>query len=846
MSNVSNDDNDSGDYSGDDASPFAANAAVSLSSLASSVSAQNAANASAPSVNAGAPSPSSNARTVGMASAISAGGAVPADIVWSVTGWTIDLPGAPIPLEGEKQAINAASLFAVAGIPLPKKATLENFKVNCKIQGDERTYHAESEKIMAVARANGLEFYIETPVYKAIQRVLTIINNGHLLTTDVGGSINPMAAITAKATPAPLTYKLACYIKGAVEHVKYIYSVVYNALMEALVEEQHVTKTMQTLLQKLPTLYPEGTPLTASMNANGTVKDEEQLGSNADPHALWIMLRKKYQPNHRRHVNQLLDVVDNTSCEANTRQAVQLFFTKLRSLEQELGSIQGISPTKTAVYIAIVERRRRNGLTSMLKLELDTFEQISKKEFEGIELERWAEQTADNHDQSSTHGMVDAVSAIQINPHPGKQTGPGSNRPAMRCDYCHQRGSKYAGGHDTINHHNLPKGWKKGDPIAQPARQQPRRKETQTQEEGERPKTRQELLEENARLKAAVNNNKTSTSSYSTPPKHLDWNGEVAALTITEERMNGQPVYEMKVSEAVFSITDGVDHDIDRQALLDSGSTAMLAPNAKLAKGAVKKLDFVAKLTMANRQSCMYATECMTMTLAKDLYIENVLIVPSMKNIIISETKLREQNLGVVDQDWQYKNVKRVLNPSHAGRGEAPPRYDKEVLLQFKKTGAANKAGTYWHTIPLEAIKHNKNAEPLSNGKIFNIGYGARRDQETKLAQMEREKAAREAAAANSPASPPTVIPKKTGSASDKKRKELERLKAERDKRMANSLATARPPSVGLTPSQPASSSSVHSEAHHNEEAGEPHSPTGNVSVLTNANTSQDDAMYDE
>jgi hypothetical protein len=708
-------------------------------------------------------------------------------VVWSNTGWTINLPGAPIPFDGEREMVKAASLFAVAGLPLPKKATLEKFKFSTTFNGDEKSYHAASEQFMATVRSHNLEFYIEQPIHKALERALGLINMAHLLPNDVGGAIDPMAALSAVTAPAVVTFTLCRYINGVVDHVKYIYSVVYNALLEALVEEKHVTKTLQTLQQQLPTQYADATPISVHLAQAALAPNDDKPGSNADPHALWVMLRTQYQPNHKRHVTQLLDVVDATSCGGDTRHDVRTFFTTLRSLQQELESIQGITLFDKKVNAALVGRRRRNGLTPLLKLELQKDERKSARDYTDAELEKWAQDIADIHEERNM-GAV-SVSAVQTNP--GKKAP--SNANAKHCDYCHQRGNtKTENRHDTAHHFGLPTGWKKGDPIVA------RNEDGQRSARSNPSPSYNQLISMVAALQVEVNSSKTSSSSYSSAhlPATRKWNGYVASLT--EEVKYDMPVYEMKVAcvsaPDVSSMNgDGVDLNIDRKALLDSGSAPMLAPNSKLAKGAVKKMDFVTKLTMADRSASMYATECMTMTLGKDLYIENVLIVPAMKNIIISETKLREQMLSAICLNgWANKQIVRVLNGKEAAAGEKP-RYEGKALATFKKTGAPGEAGLYWLTIDEADIKHNNEAKNLSNGSIFNIAYGDRAVQEEEITIKRKKQAAiRTAREAANPPDVPGRFKKKVRPLTEEQKKAaaLAEIKA---KRAASSLSSSSP-----------------------------------------------------
>jgi hypothetical protein len=749
--------------------PVASNATSSLVSTASVITA-GAGPAPPPSVVGSGPGLTTNAA---QPAASNASITNKYGIVWSKAGWITNINTQPIFLTGEKEQIKAGELFGACELPLPLWSVVEKVEFE-PFDGTKANFHKFSEAVRSKASANDFVYYLNTPMHVAIKRVLTLLTKAHMLTKDVGGAIDPNGALGAALTaPVVVTHMLARYINSVVKHVRMIYNAVFTGLMKAISAEENVTKRVQMLQQKHAAQFADGLLLSSIERGDGTLADDESMGSTADAHALWVMLHHNYQLNRETHVNELKEAVDATVCQADTYVAVDAFFTRLNTLQQELAIINGVTDKQKEVHLAMVEWRRRQGLTPMLLRELKMNENLTGKVYEGAALEKWARSMIEIQMGRGGDEPAPAISAVQNNSTAGKAN-------TKHCEYCHQRGhAKFTTKHDTAHHIGLPTGWKKGDPIVESKREGGKK--------SARP-TYNQLINMVTALQVEINSNKTSSSSYSSShlPATRTWNGYVASLT--EEVKYDMPVYEMKVAcvsaPDVSSMNgDGVDLNIDRKALLDSGSAPMLAPNSKLAKGAVRKMDFVTKLTMADRSASMYATECMTMTLGKDLYIENVLIVPAMKNIIISETKLREQMLSAVCLNgWATRNIVRVLNGKEAAAGEKA-RYEAKSLATFTKTGDPGEAGLYWLTIDEAHIEHNNEAKNLSNGEIFNIAYGERVFQEEQLTREKRkqraDKAAREAA---NPPAVPGKIPKKALTPEQRQaaaRKEIQQKRAE-------------------------------------------------------------------
>jgi hypothetical protein len=704
--------------------------------------------------------------------------------VWSRASesWGADCEVTPVDFELKENRGKLTELLSVGKLNLPSRWELEKLTVTTKFDGNERSYHRYVEETLGKLKSQHAIDFVTIPLHAWVKKALAIQSKSHLLTPEVGGTYNEDA--TVEAALSPPSKKLLRHVVGLINHAKYVYGVVYRALTSTLDSEQHVKKMVETQLSTLADAFPDGTPLSDHEMADGKIKNEEQMGSVADSYALWIMLRNKYQRKHHVHVRELLDTLSATRCEANTRDAVKLFYTKLVTIEQEIRLIQGLAAEKKTLYLGLVDLRRRDGLTETLLRQLRKEELMRKWECEGKELAEWAEKMVIVYDEETSNQQSAPVSAVTKeghNPTQGekKQSDPGASeietvrRP---CEFCTARGfNKGASKHELPRCRFAPKGWKRGDKVEQMRRERSQRTTTDRSEgesgekQAEKQPTNRELLaamqkqiEQLTSVTAALLKGKNIPDSYLTPD---EWHTHVSAVDAIDETREGLPVFLLsdghintstlamwadncKVSGGMMigNVSAAVIEHADRIALLDSGALVHIVPNDKLAvEGSVKQLKFHIKLVMADGKSVMYATKTCTITLAPNVYLHNVLIVPQMRSVIISESKLEQQGLTIKQDYLGKKEIYRITNYSAALEG-AKIEYGKEPLFTINKQGARNKAGMYYHTITIEALKENAMAKPLSNGALFNLAKGSRNMQESKIkAQEQTEQRANDA-----------------------------------------------------------------------------------------------------
>jgi hypothetical protein len=204
---------------------------------------------------------------------------------------------------------------------------------------------------------------------------------------------------------------------------------------------------------------------------------------------------------------------------------------------------------------------------------------------------------------------------------------------------------------------------------------------------------------------------------------------------------------------------DGTMPNVDRTLLFDSGSPAHLAPNDKLAvSDSVRSIPYRVKLLLADRTACMYADRVCDIIVGEDKIIQNVLIVPTMKNVIISESKLTEQNLHITQSKLGEKELCRIENADECKKDSKISMRLSKPMLTIHKEGPPGKAGLYYYVVPAQAIRDTSESDPLSNGKRYNRFNGTRQQQETFLTQQRKEAEKKKAAQQTKP------IPKKAQS----------------------------------------------------------------------------------
>jgi hypothetical protein len=349
-------------------------------------------------------------------------------VVWSRASesWGADCEVTPVDFELKENRGKLTELLSVGKLNLPSRWELEKLTVTTKFDGNERSYHRYVEETLGKLKSQHAIDFVTIPLHAWVKKALAIQSKSHLLTPEVGGTYNEDA--TVEAALSPPSKKLLRHVVGLINHAKYVYGVVYRALTSTLDSEQHVKKMVETQLSTLADAFPDGTPLSDHEMADGKIKNEEQMGSVADSYALWIMLRNKYQRKHHVHVRELLDTLSATRCEANTRDAVKLFYTKLVTIEQEIRLIQGLAAEKKTLYLGLVDLRRRDGLTETLLRQLRKEELMRKWECEGKELAEWAEKMVIVYDEETSNQQSAPVSAVTKEGHKATQA-PAKSKP---------------------------------------------------------------------------------------------------------------------------------------------------------------------------------------------------------------------------------------------------------------------------------------------------------------------------------------------------------------------------------------------------------------------------------
>jgi hypothetical protein len=688
-------------------------------------------------------------------------------VVWKdgeyVSGWD----GGVEMMQSKTDATKLANCFRVAGLKLPTDAvllalTFPKFPTmsDADITNGSKVYEW-SKRAKGLLSGIGAMQYVENSHYKMVTMATSLVSKGDELPESAGGTKGKMKE---NLSEEELRERLQEHANGVVRKMKEICQVIYNALMKALEDELNARVTMESMSLNVATRFTAENPSLVDET------DDTEPGCNTDPYALWKLIHRMYRWNEDEQLLIMTNQVQKVCCESNTKIAVLRFYAELNSIAQKLKALKS---EKEAGVIYLIDMQRRHGLTAKLIEELKREERTTNNKKKPAEMAEWAEKAVEAIEETEPGNTVSAVGVgkgASQPPHgaatPGaasskargaeKTPGNWSGYGRMHCAYHDART------HSLENCKSVPSGWKKGDFSKFVERNTPE-KQRRLKERNECESKEKESGKGSAPISALTNatnsssDNKTISSSYSKSKENIDgfdYEGEekfqtiggkkcynicVVSAVITQLRQ----IYVAAVSWVVSALGyDGAANldsaamkdDIERWILLDSGSPVHIAPNDKLAiEGTKKKLRWRVRLNMADRTSTMWADEICDIIIGKHIIIKNVLIVPQMKNVIISESKLKEQNLIVYEKILGVKGLYRISNMNDAMRGDVINVID-EPLLTIRQEGKKIGGGLFQRLVGLDETGDTRQAAKLSNGEVFNRANGERDEQEAQIA----------------------------------------------------------------------------------------------------------------
>ena len=230
-------------------------------------------------------------------------------VVWEDGEWVSSLKAMTVVMDDKASRPKLAALFEAAGVKLIADEAIKSLALP-QFSGDDKQFYAWQREVSTKMRGIKATQYLTTSHYDMVKQMLSVTEKEHMLPKEVGGTMER----TSLTPPQPFEeeeqrrQKLEGHANGAVRKMKEISTMIYMQLMKALEKEKHVTDIITSKIQALEN----------KKYAHYVDDEEEQLGSAADPFALWAILHNKYKVDARKRAEELRANITNLSCTAVT------------------------------------------------------------------------------------------------------------------------------------------------------------------------------------------------------------------------------------------------------------------------------------------------------------------------------------------------------------------------------------------------------------------------------------------------------------------------------------------------------------------------------------------------
>ena len=357
---------------------------------------------------------------------------------------------------GTKDSSNyRTDLLRAAKLPAPSCASIASLKLPT-FGGDAALYPAWSAAVLGIARSNKMAKYLLTSHYDVLEAAASLVNDRSLPFT-FGGEEDD------DTTHKPGLPRRKQFANAAIQEVKEICQSIYNLLINAIREEQHVNLTVRTQIADLP-------------ERSDDVWAEGDMQFAADPHALWKMLEQTYTTIDVGLVANLQSQLMRTTCSGNTKAEVQAFYTEIRRLREELRGVSGVDQQTIDAFDTFASQRGRNGLTPELLMKVR--EQELRGAIQPAKLPAMVAQIATILDEGAA--SIHALSINAVRPAPSHlskgaiRPPPSHKEKGTYCEFHWQRDGTTPP-HGTNECYNRPQGWKAGDECPPAANNQRKR-----------------------------------------------------------------------------------------------------------------------------------------------------------------------------------------------------------------------------------------------------------------------------------------------------------------------------------------------------------------------------------
>jgi hypothetical protein len=378
-------------------------------------------------------------------------------IRWRREEWSFAYDGETVDLSHKNNKQSAYELLEVMKMQSPNFVIGESkVEFDDSFDGDLNKVDAFIEATRRKAKALQFTTFLEFPWKEMVKKAVELINVPHRLSVKVGGTLGadqPTKTSTSISVNLKNFPKLVSHIKGLIVYMKNICTIVYEGLTKAMKEDSKMMQAISTAHTQLERMDDDTLLLDYEKENTNEKERSEQMGTSADPHAVWSMLQNKYARTRVEQEKELLLKISQVICKENTRDAVLGFNSQLNLIQQQLERLKGSTADQRAMHRELIHWQRRNGMTDQLLTELNRIE-LTQPKMEGKKLEDWMSDALIIVNRTSHQTTSAIVSAAHYAPSsqsaPTATTESDSDQRKPKCEFCIKNGKeRLAQSHDT-------------------------------------------------------------------------------------------------------------------------------------------------------------------------------------------------------------------------------------------------------------------------------------------------------------------------------------------------------------------------------------------------------------